>query len=858
MAGSTVTITFKLDGDAKGFQDLAKSADGLKKSMEGALKQAQQLKGSVINFAALATGIDAAQRSFQQLHQTIKGLATAYAVQETAERKLETIMAQRMGATQAEVQSIKDLASAQQELGVVGDEVQLSGAQQLATFLDQKASLETLIPAMNNLIAQQKGLEATTSDAVGVGNLMGKVMQGQVAALTKVGVTFSEAEEKVLKFGTEQERAAVLAQVITNNVGNMNAELAKTESGKQKQLENTLGDIQEQLGGLVNGALPFVTIAAHAATTTASLITLVSGINSMKAALIGGTKAFAVSTIAFVKNKAAIIGVAVAQKAVQIATVAWTTVQKILNAVLTANPIGLLITAIGALVAGAIYAYKNFEGFRSVVNSLWSAIKPLADLIMSKLSSALSWVADKAKQAWEWLKRLLGLGGSTAEVTVDVKTNDKGESSVSNLLDKYKNYKDPSKTSKKSKEEKPRWKEGAESLKDITGNIQILNDKLQKASINEAELINKQIEAWEKKAKAIREVGKTKEKDDPIWSSEAQTLKEITDNINILNDQLQKATKIEAVEINKQIEAWEKKAEAIKTAGKEVSKIGTINEGASTLKEISKNIEVLNESLQTASINEASMINQQIAAWEKKAEAIKNAGKEVQKTSISSEEALNKSWGGIKGMGDSIERITDAVEGNGSAWQVLTTVVDGFLSLYQGFKTVLEIMKLLTGASTALTIAKTAEVGAEVGATAARATSAATSVGVSAGVIAANKLESASFKELAAAKYMAAHASIPFAGFGIGAGFTAAMLASVTAAGIPALASGGVATGPTLALVGEYAGASSNPEVIAPLDKLRSMISDAPQSLDGRVTFEIKGRSLVGILSKENNLKSRS
>ena len=504
MAGSTVTITFKLDGDAKGFQDLAKSADGLKKSMEGALKQVQQLKGSVINFAALATGIDAAQRSFQQLHQTIKGLADGYAAQEIAERKLETIMTQRMGATQEEIQSIKDLANAQQELGIIGDDIQLSGAQQLATFLDQKASLDTLIPAMNNLIAQQKGLEATSTDAISVGNLMGKVMQGQVAALTKVGVTFSEAEEKVLKFGTEQERAAVLAQVITNNVGNMNAELAKTESGKQKQLENALGDIKDQLGGLVNGALPFVTIAAHAATTTASLITLVSGINSMKAALIGGARAFAVSTIAFVKNKAAIIGVTVAQKAVQFATVAWTTVQKILNAVLTANPIGLLITAIGALVAGAIYAYNHFEGFRSVVNSLWSAIKPLADLIMSKLSSALSWVADKAKQAWEWLKRLLGLGGSTAEVTVDVKTNDKGESSVSNLLDKYKNYKDPSKTSKKSKEEKPRWKESAENLKDITGNIQILNDKLQKASINEAELINKQIEAWEKKAKAIR------------------------------------------------------------------------------------------------------------------------------------------------------------------------------------------------------------------------------------------------------------------------------------------------------------------------------------------------------------------
>lgn len=43
-------------------------------------------------------------------------------------------MRQRMGATDKEIQSIKELASAQQEIGVIGDEVQLSGAQQVATF----------------------------------------------------------------------------------------------------------------------------------------------------------------------------------------------------------------------------------------------------------------------------------------------------------------------------------------------------------------------------------------------------------------------------------------------------------------------------------------------------------------------------------------------------------------------------------------------------------------------------------------------------------------------------------------------------------------------------------------------------
>lgn len=144
----------------------------------------------------------------------MQSLTDAYAVQIEAEKKLQTVMRQRMDATAAEIQSIKELAAAQQQIGVIGDEVQLSGAQQIATFLTQKASLDVLIPAMNNLLAQQKGLNATTQDAVSIGNLMGKAMQGQTSALTRVGIIFNEAQEKVMKFGTETERAAMLAEII--------------------------------------------------------------------------------------------------------------------------------------------------------------------------------------------------------------------------------------------------------------------------------------------------------------------------------------------------------------------------------------------------------------------------------------------------------------------------------------------------------------------------------------------------------------------------------------------------------------------------------------------------------------------
>lgn len=175
-----------------------------------------------------------------------------YNTQIEQEVKLETVMRQRMKATDESIQSIKDYASQLQQAGVIGDEVQLAGAQQIATFLNEADSLKTLMPAMNNLLAQQRGLEASTGDAVNVANLMGKVMQGQTSALTRVGISFSEAEEQVLKFGDESQRAAMLAQVITNNVGDMNAALANTTAGRQQQLANTVGDVKEQFGAAVS------------------------------------------------------------------------------------------------------------------------------------------------------------------------------------------------------------------------------------------------------------------------------------------------------------------------------------------------------------------------------------------------------------------------------------------------------------------------------------------------------------------------------------------------------------------------------------------------------------------------------
>lgn len=95
--------------------------------------------------------------------------------------------------------------------------------------------------------------------------------------------------------------------------------------------------------------------------------------------------------------------------------------------------------------------------------------------------------------------------------------------------------------------------------------------------------------------------------------------------------------------------------------------------------------------------------------------------------------------------------------------------------------------------------------------------------------------------------------------------FAAAGLAEMTAVissikGATAFANGGVVSGPTLALVGEYAGARNNPEVIAPLNKLRDMIEPANTGgfAGGSVHFEIDGRKLVGVLANETRIGSKS
>lgn len=125
------------------------------------------------------------------------------------------------------------------------------------------------------------------------------------------------------------------------------------------------------------------------------------------------------------------------------------TVIGIVNALMTANPIGLVVVAIGALVAGLVYAYQESETFRNIVDSAFSMLKEAAkvvfplikkdfEILMSvikKTGEILGIVFGKIKDTWDWLvnskagkfvAKLMGNDGK--EINISVSEEETGKS----------------------------------------------------------------------------------------------------------------------------------------------------------------------------------------------------------------------------------------------------------------------------------------------------------------------------------------------------------------------------------------------------------------------------------------------
>ena len=319
-----------------------------------------------------------------------KKLLDSAKTQTSAENKLIEVYRARMGATEGAARATMDLASEMQSYGIIGDEVTLSGAQQLATFAKYPSTVNKLMPAMDNLLAQQKGYDATTQDATNVANLMGKAMQGQVGALTRVGISFTDAQAEVLKYGTEEERAAMLADVITSNVGEMNKKLAETDEGKIQSAKNSLGDMAEELGMALSPA-----VASLAALLSEHVIPLIERFTAFcqENPVIGEIVVGATAVLVVLGPLIVMLGALVSA------------VGTLIPVLMAVNlPMVLIVAAITAVIAIGIYLMKHWDEVKEKASKVWNNIKETIAGVVEGIRSNIQTKVDAIKSVFEGLK----------------------------------------------------------------------------------------------------------------------------------------------------------------------------------------------------------------------------------------------------------------------------------------------------------------------------------------------------------------------------------------------------------------------------------------------------------------------
>ena len=244
------------------------------------------------------------------------------------------------------------------------------------------------------------GFGTAESNAVQLGKALNDPVKG-LSALAKSGVTFTEQEKDKIKTlvesGKQLEAQEMILAAIEKQVGGT-AEATADSSAKMSlgfaDLKETLGLALLPAFDALNGYL--AGFASWAGKNTKTILIL--------GGVIGGLAAAIVAANIAIKAYVAITAI------VKAATVAWTVVQTALNAALIANPIGLIVLAIVALIGIVVLAYNKVDWFRDLVDTAFAAVKDAIEVVVE-------WFRDTA---WPILKRVFGFIGKAVQTYIGV------------------------------------------------------------------------------------------------------------------------------------------------------------------------------------------------------------------------------------------------------------------------------------------------------------------------------------------------------------------------------------------------------------------------------------------------------
>lgn len=417
MADKKVEFEIKVIGDAvERLRQITGQAEELGRTADVVKSRLTAIGGAFV----------AANQAFEFIKKGIDKMreyTDANRAQQEAEAKLAQVMRNTMGASNAEIASIKDLASAQQQLGVIGDEVQLAGAQELGTYLSKADSIRKLMPVMNDMLAQQYGLNASQEQATQIASMMGKVMEGQVGALSRYGYKFDEAQEKLLKYGSEEERVATLAEVIGQSVGGMNEALAMTPEGKIQQVANSMGDVKERVGAI------WVQIQTKLLPVMEGLVAIANGLIDVVQkgwpVWVGAAAAVLVA-VTKVHNKlqgTSLAALLTGGSFTTMGAMAKAACRSVSAAIMSIPIVGWIAGAV-TLVIGVFTTLWNkceaFRGFltglweviKNMVRNVWNVVQPIITKVFGSINTHIQNAVGSIRAVFNWVKGVLSRAGT--------------------------------------------------------------------------------------------------------------------------------------------------------------------------------------------------------------------------------------------------------------------------------------------------------------------------------------------------------------------------------------------------------------------------------------------------------------
>lgn len=278
------TVTVNTKANTNGIDKATQSLKTMDSGLKGSLGSLKQFKGALGGLAVVGIGksiLDFADKA-----------ESAYKTQWLAEKSINdalysnmTARGESQKAIDNEVKSYKELASSLQKVGVIGDEVTLSGMGVMTQMGLTAEQVKDMTPLIQDLAVKQYGLNVSTDEYKQTSQSVANMVNMGKLTLQNYGVQVSDVERKQFKAMSQSERYAFIMKKLKNSVAGTNEEMAKTSSGKIIQMNNNIGDATEKIGQLVtqikgNLATAFAPVIEEATGAFQEFMDILNGVSA--------------------------------------------------------------------------------------------------------------------------------------------------------------------------------------------------------------------------------------------------------------------------------------------------------------------------------------------------------------------------------------------------------------------------------------------------------------------------------------------------------------------------------------------------------------------------------------------------